>query len=152
MRGGQWCLLTLGWGGRLDHLLASADATLRWGQSASLPLLTWSPLTLCPWPWPVVKARLLHWDSSEAPARRGGGLGTCGSLPGTRASLSAFSEAFHKRLLWFPGPLARERGFLLGSFFLICVHRHFWVTGFSSNRSGRYEATRTQRTQLSCGS
>ena len=33
-----------------------------------------------------------------------------------------------------------------------CVPWHFWVPGFSSNRSGRCEGKGTQGTQLSCGS
>lgn len=48
--------------------------------------------------------------------------------------------------------LGKEGFFWDFFFFLICVHWHFWVTGFFSNRSGRYEAKRTQRTQLSHGS
>lgn len=64
-----------------------------------------------------MKALPLYWDSSEAPARRGGGLGTCGSLPGTQASLSAFSEAFRMSCLGFLVLWLGKEGFSWDLFF-----------------------------------
>ena len=93
--GGERCLLTIRWGWKARSFIGFS-----WyhsGCGAGVPHYCCSrdlPWCSASWPWVVVKVLTQHWDSSETPARRAGGLViTC--------RWTSWRPSFPFRLLWY---------------------------------------------------